>query len=364
MSKVTMKNVYKIYPNDGHEIRGVSDFNLEINDGEVIVMIGPSGCGKTSTLFMLAGLEEITKGEVYFGDKLVNNVHPKDRSVALMFHNYALFPYMTAFENIAFGLRPTDMSADEIAGKVYNIAKILDIVQFLDRKPNKLSGGQKQRVALARALVRKNEVVCLDEPLSNLDAKLRISMRTELIRLHQKIGTTFIYVTHDQTEALAIADRVVVMRDGMIQQVGTPEEVYTHPANLFVAAFLGTPMMNFWTAKVIEQDGDIYITVGEIKIKLPEDKADKASAYIGKEVTAGIRPQDIYESDAGILEVTVDVREFLGDRVNLYCISGDDTFPVQVSPDCKAKSGDKIKLAVNPGRIYLFDKSTELSIVN
>ncbi|MCL1858077.1 MAG: ABC transporter ATP-binding protein [Oscillospiraceae bacterium] len=361
MASVTMKNVYKDYTMFGGVI-GVSDFNLEIKDGEVIVLVGPSGCGKTSALFMLAGLEEISKGEVYFDDRLINDVHPKDRGVVLMFHNCALFPYMTAFENIAFGLKPTDMSAEEISGKVYEVAKILAIDHLLNRKPDKLSGGQKQRVALGRALVRRNEVVCLDEPLSNLDAKLRDSMRSELIRLHQKFKTTFIYVTHDQAEAMAIADRIVVMKEGFIQQVGTPEELYFHPVNLFVAGFIGAPQMNLGNVKVSGQDGDIYINLGDIKIKLPENKADKASAYIGKEIIAGVRPEDMYEDGAGIFDVPVEVREFLGDRVYLHCSVGGDTLTVRVSPDCKARAGDIIKLAVNPDKIHLFDKQTELAI--
>ena len=250
MARVTYKNIYKIYQNtqsDGssYPVNAVSDFNLEIKDGELIVLLGPSGCGKTSTMFMVAGLEEITKGELYIDDILVNNVHPKDRGIAMMFHNYALFPFMTAFDNIAFGLKPTALSEYEIKGRVYEVAEILDIACLLDRKPDKLSGGQKQRVALARALVRKNKVVCLDEPLSNLDARLRASMRVELIKLHKKFETTFIYVTHDQDEAMTIADRIVIMRDGFIHQVGTPEELYYSPCNIFVAGFFGTPQMNF-----------------------------------------------------------------------------------------------------------------------
>ena len=375
MASVTMKNVCKIYPNDGYEIKGVSDFNLEIKDGEVIVLVGPSGCGKTSTLFMLAGLEEISQGEVYFDGRLINDVHPKDRSVALVFHNFALFPYMTAFENIAFGLRPTDMSEYEIKGRVYEVAKVLDIVHLLDRKPKELSGGQKQRVALGRALVRKNGVVCLDEPLSNLDAKLRASMRVELLKLHKKFDTTFVYVTHDQAEAMTIADRIVVMKDGFIQQVGTPEELYYHPANIFVAGFIGAPQMNFGNVKVIEQNGDIFLDLGEIKLKLPENKADKASAYIGKDIIAGIRPEYIYalgtddiggfsEPHLEIIDAEVQVKEFLGDRTYLYCESAGVplTCAVTAMSDFTVKSGDKIKLGINRNKIHLFDKTTELAI--
>ena len=367
MARVTMKNVYKDYTMFGGAM-AVTDFNLEIKDGEVIVLIGPSGCGKTSTLFMLAGLEEVSKGEIYFDDRLINNVHPKDRSVALVFYNFALFPYMTVFENIAFGLKPNNLTEAEIKEKVDEVAKVLFLEHLYDRKPQKLSAGQKQRVALARALVRKNGVVCLDEPLSNLDARLRTSMRVELMKIHQKFKTTFIYVTHDQDEAMTIADRIVVMREGLISQVGTPQELYAHPANTFVAGFIGSPMMNFWDTKVIEQNGDVFISFGEDKIKLREDKADKASAYIGKEVIAGVRHDHIYADEENIkkfsdslIDIEVKIREFMGERIYLHF--GDD-FTARVSPDCTAKSGDKIKLAVNPEKIYLFDKDTELAIVN
>ena len=359
MASVTLKNVWKIYYNG---IQAVTDFNLEIQDGEVIVLVGPSGCGKTTTLRMMAGLEEITKGELYIDDTLVNDVHPKDRGIAMVFQNYALFPHMTVFENIAFGLKPNDMSDAEIKEKVEEVAKILDVTHLLERKPKELSGGQKQLVALCRAFVRKNKVVMLDEPLSHLDVKLRGYMRTELNKLHQKFESTFIYVTHDQSEAMRIADRIVVMRDGFIQQVGTPEELYSHPCNLFVAGFLGTPQMYFLDTKVTEQDGDIYIDLCGVKIKLPEDKADKACAYIGKEIYFGIRPEDMYESVTGQIEATVEVREFVGDRIYLYCTNY--PFSICVSPDCTAKRGDKIKLAVNSAKIHLFDKDTEITITN
>jgi multiple sugar transport system ATP-binding protein len=345
MSGVTFKNVYKIYsyPPNG-DIHAVSDFNLEIKDGEVIALLGPSGCGKTSTLFMAAGLEEITKGELYIDDVLVNNIHPKDRGIAMVFHNYALFPFMTVFENIAFGLQPTDMTEEEIKEKVEEVADIAQVRHLLYRKPDKLAGGQKQRVALARAFVRKNKVVCLDEPLSNLDAKLRMFMRTELIKLHDKFKSTFIYVTHDQAEAMAIADRIVIMKEGMIQQVGTPEELYFHPCNLFVGGFLGSPQMNF------------------IDIK-----------HNGRDVIAGIRPEDLYVDEINTekfkdhaVDAYVEVREFLGDKVYLYGFTKENgwQFTVRVSPDCKFKKGDHIKIAVNPDKMHLFDKETEIAILD
>ena len=376
MATVTLKNVYKIYHNldkDGssHPIKAVTDFNLDINDKEVIALVGPSGCGKTTTLRMIAGLESISKGEVYIDDTLINEVKPKDRGVAMVFQNYALYPHMTVYENVAFGLQPTDMPESEIRKKVDEVARILALDHLLARKPKELSGGQKQRVALGRALVRRNKIVLLDEPLSNLDAKLRASMRTELIKIHQKFESTFIYVTHNQEEAMTIADRIVVMREGIIQQVGAPEELYFNPCNLFVAAFLGAPMMNFANMYVIENNGDIYLSSsendsdGEVRIKLPENKADKAGAYIGKEIIAGIRPEDLYAGDgAPQIDAEVEVREFIGDRIYLHCSIGQHPLTVRVSPDCKARRGDKIKIAVNPEKIYLFDKDTEKAICN
>ena len=333
MASISFKNVCKYYANSG--IQAVTDFNLEIKDGEVIALVGPSGCGRTSTLFMLAGLEEISKGEIYFDNRLINNVHPKNRDIAMVFQNYVLFPYMTIFENIAFGLKPTDMPEEKIKEKVENIARILDIWHILDRKPKQVSGGQKQRVALARAFIREPEIMLLDDPISSLDPKLRIWARTELVKLHKKFKSTYVYVTHNQDDAMIIADRIVVMKDGMIEQVGTPEELYFNPRNLFVAGFIGSPQMNF---------RNIIIN--------------------GKEVVEGVRPEDMYVDSSGKIDATVDVREFLGDRTYLYCKNGDYTFTVKVSPDCKVKSGDKIKLSVNPDKIYLFDKDTELAIVN
>ena len=368
MASVALKNIYKSYPDD---IAAVTDFNLDIKDGEIIVFVGPSGCGKTTTLRMIAGLESITKGELYIDGRLVNEVHPKDRGVSMMFQNYALFPHMTVFENIAFGLKPADITAEEIKEKVEEIAGIIDIAHLFNYKPHQISGGQKQRVALARALIRKSKVVLFDEPLSNLDSKLRVSMRAELLKLHQKFGATFIHVTHDQIEAMALADRIVVMKDGLIKQVGTPEYLYSHPDNLFLAGFIGSPQMNFWKSKVTEKDGEIFVNWGEFKIKLSEDKADKASAYINKEVWVGVRPEDIRElsdfinaAKTEIIEITVKIREFLGDKVHLHFGNNYNSYTACASPDCKAKSGDKIKLFVNSDKIYLFDIDTELAILN
>ena len=373
MASITLKNVYKIYPhwkNPGEELIAVQDFNLDIKDGEVIVLVGPSGCGKSTMLHLIAGLEDITKGELYIDGKPMDNVDPKDRGLAMVFQNYAIFPHMTIYENIAFGLKPLEMPEAEIKEKIAEIARYYDITHLLERKYHQLSSGQNQRVALARATVREHKIMLLDEPLANLDAKLRNWMRIELMKMHQKFKMTYIYVTHNQEEAMAIADRLVLMKDGMIQQVGTPEELYKHPRNLFAAGFLGSPQMNFIDTKIFEQDGNLFINYGESKIKLPEAVADKAAAYIGKEIIAGIRPEDLHADEASIkkfgdyiINADVGVREYIGDMAYLYC---DCKYAwqlvIRVSPDCTAKSGDKIKIAVNPEKIYLFDKDTELAI--
>jgi len=374
MANIVLKNIYKTYENSG--IKAVTDFNLEIKDNEVVAFLGPSGCGRTTTLFMIAGLEAITKGELYIDGKLMNEVKPKDRSVAIVFQNYALFPYMTVFENIAFGLRPAIFPEDEIKEKVEKIARSMDIFHVLERKPDQISGGQRQRTALARALIQDKDIILLDQPLSNLDAKLRDCMRTELMKIHKEFKRTYIYVTHDQDEAMIIADKIVVMRDGMIQQIGTPEDLYLRPVNMFVAGFMGSPQMNFWKTKVVEENGDIFIDLNGVKIKLPENKADKAGAYIGKEVYAGIRPEDMFPiefepsaddfSHLAFIDADVQIREFLGDRSYLYCENGNITFTARVLAlgDLAAKSGDKIKVGLHRDKIYLFDKDTELTIVN
>lgn len=364
MANVTLKNVYKIYPEN---IISVNDFSLEIKDKEIIALVGPSGCGKTSTLRLIAGLETITKGEVYIDGKLVNDLEPKERGITMVFQDYALFPHMTVYENIAFGLQPTDLSEADIKERVEQVASITDITHLLKRFPRQLSGGQKQRVALSRSLVNEHKVVLMDEPLSNLDAKLRIMMRAELKRMHDKFNNTFIYVTHNQSEAMAIADRMVVMHDGKIQQVGTPEELYEHPCNLFVAAFLGMPRINLWESKIIERDGGLYFNMGEFFVKLPESRYDKAYAYVDKSVTIGIHPEDIFETtdnDEYFIESQIEVREFAGNKINLHCKTGDNFIIAAVSSDCKAKSGDKIRFSLNPDKIYLFDNETNEAVIN
>jgi len=294
MAGVKLVNVYKTYPGG---VTAVSDFNIDIEEKEFIILVGPSGCGKTTTLRMIAGLEEITEGELYIGDKLMNDVAPKDRDIAMVFQNYALYPHMTVFDNMAFGLKLRKTPKDEIKRRVHEAARILDIEHLLDRKPKALSGGQRQRVALGRAIVREPKVFLMDEPLSNLDAKLRVQMRTELSKLHQRLQTTFIYVTHDQTEAMTMGTRIVVMKDGFIQQIDTPQGLYDNPVNMFVAGFIGSPQMNFANVTVIKEDDKLYLKFGEDKLEVPADKAKviERSGYVGKEVVFGIRPENTHD---------------------------------------------------------------------
>ncbi|HEY3423575.1 MAG TPA: sn-glycerol-3-phosphate ABC transporter ATP-binding protein UgpC, partial [Negativicutes bacterium] len=299
MANVTLKNVYKRYEGG---ITAVDNFSLEIEDREFVILVGSSGCGKSTTLRMIAGLEEISAGEIFIGDRLINNVPPQDRDIAMVFQNYALYPHMTVFDNMALGLKLRKIPKAEINSKVREAARILDIEHLLGRKPKALSGGQKQRVALGRAIVREPKVFLLDEPLSNLDAKLRVQMRTEISKLHQKLHTTFIYVTHDQTEAMTMGSRIIVMRDGFIQQVDTPIVLYEKPCNLFVASFIGSPQMNFINARIEKRGDEIYLVFGKNSIKLSEDKVKQleSTGYIGKEVVMGIRPEDIHDAESYI----------------------------------------------------------------
>lgn len=370
MASVKLKNVFKRY--DGG-VTAVNDFNLDIEDKEFIILVGPSGCGKTTTLRMIAGLEEISDGEVYIGEKLVNDVQPKDRDIAMVFQNYALYPHMTVFDNMAFGLKLRKVPKAEIKRKVHEAAKILDIEHLLDRKPKALSGGQRQRVALGRAIVREPKVFLMDEPLSNLDAKLRVQMRTEISKLHQNLQITFIYVTHDQTEAMTMGTRIVVMKDGFIQQVDTPTSLYERPNNLFVAGFIGSPQMNFITAKVEKRGNEIHLLFGKDDIKLPEGKAKRleGSDYIGKEVIMGIRPEDLHDEAVflesmpdSIVEGKIEVVEMLGSETLLYMVVEGVDFTAKVNPRTKAKPGDVVKVAIDTNKIHLFDKDTEKTIMN
>ena len=369
MASVSLKNVYKIY--DGG-VTAVTDFNLEIADKEFIILVGPSGCGKSTTLRMIAGLEEISKGELYIGDTLSNDIAPKDRDIAMVFQNYALYPHMTVYDNMAFGLKLRKTPKDEIKRRVEEAARILDISHLLDRKPKALSGGQRQRVALGRAIVRDPKVFLLDEPLSNLDAKLRAQMRTEISKLHKKLGTTFIYVTHDQTEAMTMGDRIVVMRDGFIQQVDTPQNLYDYPCNEFVAGFMGSPQMNFINC-TIAKDGDGYaMTFGQYSIKIPASKVvPELADYVGKDVIFGIRPEDVHDSDEWlkkspetVIESTIRVYELLGAEVFLYFDVEGANVTARVDPSTTARTGDTVKFALDAEKIHVFDKETELVITN
>ncbi len=375
MASLSLRHIYKKYPGG---VTAVSDFCLEIKDKEFLILVGPSGCGKSTTLRMIAGLEEISEGELYIGDKLVNDIAPKDRDIAMVFQNYALYPHMSVFENMAFGLKLRKTPKEEIKRRVEEAARILDIAHLLDRKPKALSGGQKQRVALGRAIVRYPKVFLLDEPLSNLDAKLRATMRTELTKLHKSVGTTFIYVTHDQTEAMTMATRIVVMKDGLIQQVDTPQNLYDKPCNLFVAGFIGTPQMNFINALVEKKNGEYYISFCGNTIKIPNDKylnekeENVIEEYVGKEIVAGIRPECIHDDDMylekfadSVIEADVEVTELMGAEIYLYLVAGEDqNLIARVASNSQARAGDKIKVALDPSKIHLFDKDTERYIAH
>ena len=380
MASLSLRHVYKKYPGG---VVAVSDFNLEIKDKEFIILVGPSGCGKSTTLRMVAGLEEISDGEILIGDRVVNDVAPKDRDIAMVFQNYALYPHMTVFDNMAFGLKLRKTPKDEIKRRVEEAARILDISHLLERKPKALSGGQRQRVALGRAIVREPKVFLLDEPLSNLDAKLRAQMRTEISKLHLKLGTTFIYVTHDQTEAMTMGTRIVVMKDGLIQQVDTPQNLYLYPGNLFVAGFIGSPQMNFIDSKLLKEGDDFFVEFGteetktragvKYKIKLPasKNKDNVLEEYVGKEIIMGIRPEDVHNVEDliaqfpdGIVEANVEVTELMGAETYLYMNCEEQSINARVSPTNTAKPGDRIKITLEPDKIHLFDKDTEKTITN
>ncbi|WP_442599040.1 ABC transporter ATP-binding protein [Neobacillus sp. D3-1R] len=364
MAELKLDHIYKIYDN---KVTAVSDFNLHIQDKEFIVFVGPSGCGKSTTLRMIAGLEDISKGEFFIDGKRVNDVAPKDRDIAMVFQNYALYPHMTVRDNMAFGLKLRKFPKDEINRRVDEAAKILGLETYLDRKPKALSGGQRQRVALGRAIVRDAKVFLMDEPLSNLDAKLRVQMRAEIAKLHQRLQTTTIYVTHDQTEAMTMATRLVVMKDGVIQQVGAPKDVYEKPENIFVGGFIGSPAMNFFNGKV--EDGKFVI--GDVSIAIPEGKMKvlREQGYVGKEVTLGVRPEDIHdepvfiEASAGTkINAKIEVSELTGAETMLYSsISGQD-FIARVDSRSNIKPGDVMDLAIDMNKTHFFDKETEARI--
>ena len=370
MASLSLKGIGKRYPN-GFE--AVKDFNLEIEDQEFIIFVGPSGCGKSTTLRMIAGLEEITTGDLFIDGKRMNEVEPKDRDIAMVFQNYALYPHMTVFDNMAFGLKLRKVPKEEIEQKVLEAAKILDLEQLLDRRPKALSGGQRQRVAMGRAIVRNPKVFLMDEPLSNLDAKLRVQMRAEIASLHQRLGATIIYVTHDQTEAMTLGTRIVVLKDGVIQQVDTPKKLYNEPQNLFVAGFIGSPQMNFIDAVCKVHGEKVRLEFGDFSIVLPPQKAKKLidGGYADKTVVMGIRPDDIDDSQIQIetygdtvIEADVTGYELLGSEVLLYYTVAGVNMTARVEARTTAKIGDHIRLALDPEKIHVFDKESELTITN
>ena len=370
MASLSLKNIQKVYPNG---FKAVQDFNLEIADKEFIIFVGPSGCGKSTTLRMIAGLEDISGGTLEIDGKVVNDVEPKDRDIAMVFQNYALYPHMSVYDNMAFGLKLRKRPKDEIDKLVREAARILDLEKLLDRKPKALSGGQRQRVAMGRAIVRNPKVFLMDEPLSNLDAKLRVQMRIEISKLHQRLGATIIYVTHDQTEAMTLGTRIVVMKDGIVQQVDSPENLYNAPRNLFVAGFIGSPQMNFMDAVVENKGEDVYLKVGKHALKLPVTKAHKFKdgAYNGKTVVLGIRPEDMHDSELfinsspdSVIESDIKVYELLGAEVFLYFDVEGFQMTARVNPRTNLRTGDHAKFALDMEKVHIFDKETELTITN
>ncbi len=370
MASLSLKNICKKYPN-GFE--AVKDFSLEVEDKEFIIFVGPSGCGKSTTLRMIAGLEDISSGDLIIDGKRMNDVEPKDRDIAMVFQNYALYPHMTVFDNMAFGLKLRKVPKDQIKAKVEEAARILDLTKLLDRKPKALSGGQRQRVAMGRAIVRNPKVFLMDEPLSNLDAKLRVQMRAEIASLHNRLGATIIYVTHDQTEAMTLGTRIVVLKDGVIMQVDSPQKLYNEPNNLFVAGFIGSPQMNFVEAQCVVEGSKVTLKFGEFAVTLPDAKAKKLidGGYAGKTVIFGIRPEDILDTPEALskfadstIESDVTGYELLGAEVLLYYTVAGANMTARVDSDTPARYGDHIKLALDPSKIHVFDKETELTITN
>ena len=392
MASLTLKNIKKVYPFNGDDAKqakkkkkgdepekkksnlqitaegvvAVQEFNLDIADKEFIVLVGPSGCGKSTTLRMVAGLEEISEGELYIDGKLMNDVAPKDRDIAMVFQNYALYPHMTVYENMAFSLKLRKEKKEVIDQKVREAAEILDITQYLDRKPKALSGGQRQRVAIGRAIVRDPAVFLMDEPLSNLDAKLRNQMRAEIIKLRERINTTFIYVTHDQTEAMTLGDRIVIMRDGYIQQIGTPQEVFNNPRNLFVAGFIGTPQMNFFDAKLLKENGKYFVQLANVKVELSQDKQERLAAnnVEPQEVTLGVRPEHTNLVEGGV-PAKVDVSEMMGSSIHLHVSAeGRDVIIIVPTIDMEGSYsiGDTVSFSFNGNVAHVFSKETEKNL--
>src|SRR5216117_1413715 len=364
MAEIVLDGVSKRFP-DGYE--AVKDMNLDVSDGEFMILVGPSGCGKSTALRMIAGLEDITEGELRIGETVVNQMAPKDRDIAMVFQNYALYPHMTVRENLEFGLRMRRTPDAEREARVAEAAELLGLASLLDRKPAQLSGGQRQRVALGRAIVRHPAVFLFDEPLSNLDAKLRVQMRVELKKLHLRLGTTAVYVTHDQVEAMTLGDRVVVMKDGLVQQVGEPLELYNQPANKFVAGFIGSPAMNFTAVTVSEANGSLIAESSGLRIKLPDETAQRLRGHVGHEVTLGVRPEDLTVAGAADLDhpcfdAVIEVVEQLGSEILLDMKVGEGVMVASVEPTVRVKVRDKLRVAMRPSRLHVFDAKTGAAI--
>ena len=363
MAEVVLEKITKVFP--GH-VTAVDRMDLNIRDQEFIVLVGPSGCGKSTTLRMIAGLEEITEGTIRIGERIVNDVPPKNRDIAMVFQNYALYPHMTVYKNMAFGLKLRKFPKQEIDARVKEAAGILDIEELLDRRPKALSGGQRQRVAVGRAIVRHPKVFLFDEPLSNLDAKLRVQMRAEISALHNRLKATMIYVTHDQVEAMTMGDKIVVMRDGVIQQIGAPLELYNHPVNRFVAAFIGSPPMNLCRLQVKEDGGGVVINENSFSIRIDGKQADDLKPYIGKEIYFGVRPEDLlyqeHPSAQNNIRMKVEVIEPLGAEIHLYVATKDNTFIARIPPRYEFHVGDEINLTPDKSRLHFFDPDTEKSL--
>jgi len=365
MASVTYKHVYKRFG----DVVAVNDLDIHIEDKEFLVFVGPSGCGKSTSLRLLAGLDEISDGEILIGDRVVNDVPPKDRDIAMVFQSYALYPHMDVYDNMAFGLKLRGTPKQEIQQRVEKAADILGIHNLLDRKPKQLSGGQRQRVAVGRAIVREPNVFLMDEPLSNLDAKLRVQARAEISKLHQRLETTFIYVTHDQVEAMTMGTRIAVLNDGILQQIDTPQNLYDYPANIFVAGFIGSPAMNFFDGELVEHDGRVAVKTNEFLLTVPEEKEDVYRPHLGENIVFGVRPEDIHDPDFAppdisqqLVEAEVDVTELMGDEVVVYLKSRDTEFLGRFDPRTEAKVGKKMSAAFNMDRMHIFDKTTEKAI--
>ena len=365
MARVVLKNLSKWF----RSVVAVDDLSLEIEDKEFLVLVGPSGCGKTTALRCVAGLEEATSGEIYIGDRLVNDVSPKDRDIAMVFQNYALYPHMNVYDNMAFGLKLRKFPKPEIQRRVNEAADMLGMHGLLNRKPRELSGGQRQRVALGRAIVREPKVFLMDEPLSNLDAKLRVQTRAELIKLHRRLGITTIYVTHDQTEAMTMGDRIAVLNDGKMQQVDRPLALFDQPANMFVAGFIGSPAMNFLEGTLQSDDGEVYVKTDALRLQLPSSHADKVRDRVGRRIVFGIRPDDIYDrrlspglSEAQSTTLTVDVTEPIGSTVHVYLTAGKDSLIADFDAETAAKDGEPLEVVFDMGKTRLFDPETQLAL--